>query len=79
MTVVQSKSCGGLPYGFISEEEFMRVRDKEHQSLGIKELKQLTFDFPNDAELGGKIREIVREDPTYVRPRNIHPEPTKGG
>ena len=60
---MQSKSCGGLPIGFISEEEFMRVRDKEHQSLGMKELKQLAFDFPNDAALGEEIRRIVRSDP----------------
>lgn len=39
----------------------MRVRKKEHQSLGIKELKQLAFDNPNDAELGNKIRQIIRE------------------
>jgi hypothetical protein len=39
----------------------MRVRKKEYQSLGIKELKQLAFDFPNDSELGNKIRQIIRE------------------
>jgi hypothetical protein len=39
----------------------MRVRDKEHQSLGIKELKQLAFDYPNDSELGNKIRQIISE------------------
>ena len=39
----------------------MKVRDKEHQSLGIKELEQLAFDNPNDSELGKKIRQIIRE------------------
>tara|TARA_Y100000593_G_scaffold94702_1_gene195233 strand:+ start:14692 stop:14835 length:144 start_codon:yes stop_codon:yes gene_type:complete len=39
----------------------MKVRDKEHQSLGLKELKQLSYDFPNDAKLGAKIREIIRQ------------------
>ncbi len=38
----------------------MKVRDKEHQSLGIKELKQLSYDFPNDAKLGAEIRAIIR-------------------
>ena len=39
----------------------MRVRNKEHQSLGIEELKQLTTDFPNDTELGKAIRKIVND------------------
>ena len=37
----------------------MRVRNKEHQSLGIKELKQLVYDYPNDQQLGEEIRRIV--------------------
>ena len=37
----------------------MRVRDKEHQSLGAKELKQLCKDFPNDQQLGKEIRKIT--------------------
>ena len=36
----------------------MRVRNKEHQSLGLKELQQLCDDFPNDQELGEEIRRI---------------------
>jgi hypothetical protein len=39
----------------------MKVRNKEHQSLGIEELKELTTDFPNDADLGKAIRTIVSE------------------
>ena len=39
----------------------MRVRDKEHQSLSLKELKQLGHDFPNDAMLGEEIRKIIKE------------------
>ena len=39
----------------------MKVRNKEYQSLGLQELEKLTFDYPNDAQLGEKIREIVRE------------------
>ena len=38
----------------------MRVRDKEHQSLGVKELKQLCKDFPNDQQLGEEIRKIMQ-------------------
>ena len=38
----------------------MRVRDKEHQSLGVKELKQLCKDYPNDQQLGKEIRKITR-------------------
>jgi len=36
----------------------MRVRNKEHQSLGLKEIKQLCDDFPNDQQLGEQIRQI---------------------
>ena len=39
----------------------MKVRNKEYQSLGLRELEKLTFDYPNDAQLGEKIREIVHE------------------
>ena len=39
----------------------MKVRNKEYQSLGLRELEKLTFDYPNDAQLGQRIREIVRE------------------
>ena len=64
----------------INREDLMRVRDKEHQSLGIKELKQLVYDFPNDADLGEEIRRIVKENPTYVRPSNSYPSAQiKGG
>jgi hypothetical protein len=38
----------------------MRVRNKEHQSLGVKELEQLCKDFPNDQQLGKEIRKITR-------------------
>ena len=37
----------------------MRIRNKEHQMLGIKELKQLCQDFPNDAQLGEYIRSLT--------------------
>ena len=38
----------------------MKVRNKEHQSLGVKELKQLCKDFPNDQQLGEEIRKIMQ-------------------
>ena len=38
----------------------MRVRNKEHQTLGLKELVQLCKDFPNDQQLGEKIRKITK-------------------
>jgi hypothetical protein len=41
----------------------MRVRNKEHQSLGVKELQQLCKDFPNDKELGKEIRKILQRSP----------------
>ena len=40
----------------------IQVRDKEHQSLGIKELLQLCKDFPNDKELGKHLRRLTREN-----------------
>ena len=39
----------------------MKIRNKEYQFLGLQELEKLTFDYPNDAQLGEKIREIVHE------------------
>ena len=39
----------------------MKIRNKEYQFLGLQELEKLTFDYPNDAKLGEKIREIVHE------------------
>ena len=41
----------------------MKVRNKEHQSLGLKELKQLCKDFPNDKQLGKEIRKILHRAP----------------
>ena len=42
----------------------MRVRNKEHQSLGVNELKQLSEDNPNDADLGKEIRRIIQDSAT---------------
>ena len=38
----------------------MRIRNKEHQSLGYKELQQLCQDFPNDQQLGEEVRKMAR-------------------
>ena len=40
----------------------IQIRDKEHQSLGIKELLQLCKDFPNDKDLGKHLRRLTREN-----------------
>ena len=45
----------------------MRIRNKEHQSLGPKELEQLCQDFPNDTQLGKEIRKIA--DATVNNPK----------
>ena len=39
----------------------MRVRNKEHQSLGLKELKNLSCDYPDNEQLGKRVREIITE------------------
>ena len=38
----------------------MRVRNKEHQSLSLEQLKELSYDFPNDSQLGEEIRRIIK-------------------
>jgi|TARA_R100000808_G_scaffold1229_2_gene5780 hypothetical protein len=59
----------------------IRVRNKEHQSLGLKELKALAYDYPNDAKLGKKVRKLIQEAEknSYQRPENAYPTPTTGG
>jgi len=42
----------------------MRVRNKEHQSLSRKQLKELCYDYPNDAMLGEQIRKLANDLPT---------------
>jgi hypothetical protein len=44
----------------------MKVKDKEHQFLGLKELNQLVMEYPNDAALGKYIRKM------YWKQREIH-------
>jgi mannosyltransferase OCH1-like enzyme len=44
----------------------MKVKDKEHQFLGLKELNQLVMEYPNDAALGKYIRQM------YWKQREIH-------
>ena len=45
----------------------MKVRNKEHQTLGVKELVQLCNDFPNDQQLGEEIRKITRRQQSIAR------------
>ena len=56
----------------------MRVRNKEHQSLGIKELKQLVYDYPNDQQLGEEIRKIIRRA-TVDNPKGSRATSRKSG
>lgn len=44
----------------------MKVKNKEHQFLGLKELNQLVVEYPNDAALGKYIRKM------YWKQREIH-------
>ena len=44
----------------------MKILDKEHQSLGLKELEQLVLQFPNDSALGEYIRQM------YWTQKEIH-------
>ena len=44
--------------GHTYQEHKMKIRNKEHQSLGIKQLKELSHDFPNDQQLGEYIRKL---------------------
>ena len=39
----------------------MRIRNKEHQSLSVKELRELCDDFPNDQQLGEEVRRITSD------------------
>ena len=39
----------------------MRIRNKEHQSVSVKELQQLCDDFPNDQQLGEEVRRITSD------------------
>ena len=48
----------------------MRIRNKEHQSLGKKELQQLCQDFPNDQQLGEEIRKIAHAEQSITRRAN---------
>ena len=34
----------------------MKIRNKEHQSLGLEQLQQLCDEFPNDQMLGEELR-----------------------
>ena len=44
----------------------MKIKDKEYQSLGSKEIEQLVLEFPNDAGLGKYIRQM------YWKQKGIH-------
>ncbi len=46
----------------------MKIKDKEHQFLGFKELEELVLEFPNDASLGKYIRQLYWD--ALIRKKN---------
>tara|TARA_Y100001963_G_C6669586_1_gene394449 strand:- start:31 stop:264 length:234 start_codon:yes stop_codon:yes gene_type:complete len=56
----------------------MKVRNKEYQSLGIEQLKELAYDYPNDAQLGEEIRKIIRRA-TVNNPKGSRATSRKSG
>ena len=68
--------------GHTYQEHKMKIRNKEHQSLGIKQLKELSHDFPNDQQLGEEIRRIIAhatinnpQGTSVYEPKEEHFEP----
>lgn len=49
----------------------MRIRNKEHQSLSIKELRELCDDFPNDQQLGEEVRRITNDAATVNNSKSL--------
>ena len=47
----------------------MKVRNKEHQSLGLKQLQELCDEFPNDQMLGEELRRITNAAATTNNPQ----------
>ena len=47
----------------------MRIRNKEHQTLGLKELQQLCDEFPNDLMLGEELRRITKAAASVNNPK----------
>ena len=45
-------------YTVSTVDELMKVNNKEHQTLGMKELKYLVDEHPNDSKLGAEIRKL---------------------
>ena len=45
-------------YTVSTVDELMKVNNKEHQTLGMKELKYLVDKYPNDSQLGAEIRKL---------------------
>ena len=63
------------------QEHKMKIRNKEHQSLGIKQLRELSHDFPNDQQLGEYIRKLSSattnnpQGTSVYEPKEEHFEP----
>ena len=49
----------------------MKIRNKEHQSLGLQELQQLCDEFPNDQMLGEELRRITKAAASVNNPEGL--------
>jgi len=49
----------------------MKIRNKEHQSLGLQELQQLCDEFPNDQMLGEEVRRITNAAASVNNPEGL--------
>ena len=49
----------------------MKVRNKEHQSLGLEQLQQLCDEFPNDQMLGEELRRITKAAASVNNPEGL--------
>ena len=47
----------------------MKIRNKEHQSLGLEQLQELCDEFPNDQMLGEELRRITNAAASVNNPK----------
>ena len=49
----------------------MKIRNKEHQSLGLEQLQELCDEFPNDQMLGEELRRITDAAASVYNPEGL--------
>ena len=49
----------------------MKIRNKEHQSLGLEQLQELCDEFPNDQMLGEELRRITDAAASVNNPEGL--------